>query len=525
MPSPRPMSLLTLLLSASLATGVAAGADWTEQELATAAALRDAALAGTAAYERVSSLVTDVGPRFAGSAGDAAAVRWALNTLGTLGYSRVHTQDVLVPRWVRGTTEVRIVGPAPRALVAVALGGSVGTAEEGLEAQVIEAPSLEALKGLAPASISGKIVFINERMERTRDISGYESAVRKRTQGPSVAGDLGAIALVIRSAGTSAERIAHTGSLNYRVDAPRIPAFALSNPDADLLERQIATGKPVRLWLRSTARELPPAWSANVIGEIPGTTRADEIVLLGAHLDSWDIAPGALDDAAGIAIVTEAARLISTLEARPARTIRVVLFANEEFGLSGAREYATTLGEEAARHVIAMEADLGAGPLWALQSQVAPEALDAIEALRSILQPLGLEAGGNTAEGGADLGPLRALGVPVIEFASDARAYFDVHHTVNDTLAKVDRKTLDQSVAAYAVAAYLAATKQGDYGRLTPQPATPQTGTAQPEGEAKTPQPDAKPDSESAQPDSASTSGTGARTTSSEPPQENTQED
>ncbi len=439
---------------------------WTRQDLAAAAALRDRALSGTAAYEHLSSLVTEVGPRFAGSPGDAAAVRWAVGKLGSLGFSRVHTQDVLVPRWIRGTDEVTILGPAPQPLVAVTLGGSIGTDEHGVEGQVLEVATLDELNALPAASVAGKIVFINERMERTRDTSGYGNAVRKRVQGPSDAGHLGAVGLLIRSVGTSDERIAHTGGLRYRVDAPRIPAFALSNPDADLLSRQVKADKPVRVRLKSTARELPPTWSANVIAEIPGGERADEIVLLGAHLDSWDITPGALDDAAGVAIVTEAARLISKLEQPPARTIRVVLFANEEFGLSGAREYARLLGEEADRHVLAMEADLGAGPVWSIGSQVAPEALDAIDVIRDALLPLELEAGGNTESGGADLSPLLPLGVPVLALKHDARPYFDVHHTSNDTLAKVEQKALDQTVAAYAVAAYLAATKQGDFGRL-----------------------------------------------------------
>jgi Zn-dependent M28 family amino/carboxypeptidase len=286
-------------------------------------------------------------------------------------------------------------------------------------------------------------------------------------QGPSAAAKLGALALVIRSAGTSDDRVAHTGALNYAIDAPRIPAFALSNPDADLLARRVSTDKQVRLRLKSTARELPATWSANVIGEIPGRERSEEIVLLGAHLDSWDLGHGALDDGAGVAIVIEAARLISRLERKPARTIRVVLFANEEFGLSGAREYAKHLGDEASRHVLAMEADVGQGPVWRIRSQVAPEALPAVAAMQEVLQPLNVELGSNDASGGADIGPLRTMGIPVLDLSLDASSYFDVHHTVNDTLLKVDPKILDQSVAAYAAAAYLAATKQGDFGRLT----------------------------------------------------------
>lgn len=442
-------------------------ADWTDQDLTTASALRQRALSSNAAYEYASSLTTEVGPRFAGSTGDAAAVRWALNKLGSLGFSRVRTQDVLVPRWVRGSAEVSILSPTAQQLEAVALGGSIGTTEEGIEAPVVEVASLDALNAIPSAAVAGKIVFINERMPRSRDASGYSVTVRNRSEGASTAADRGALAVVIRSVGTSSERVAHTGRVNYRVDAPRIPAFAISNPDADQLARVVKLGKPVRLRLKSTARELPSTWSANVIGELPGRSRPQEIVLLGAHLDSWDIGHGALDDAAGIAIVIEAARLISKLDRQPARTIRVVLFANEEFGLSGANEYAKLVGADAQRHVIAMEADLGAGPVWRLQSQVAPEHTAAIATMREALAPLEIELGGNTAQGGADLRPLRALGVPILELSHDATAYFDVHHTINDTLAKIDTKALSQSVAAYAVAAYLAATKQGDFGRLS----------------------------------------------------------
>jgi carboxypeptidase Q len=456
----------TLALCAVLAPALAAGADWSEQQLATAGALRDRALSGTSAYEHVTSLVTEVGPRPAGSSGDVACVRWALNKLGSLGFSQVRSQDVLVPRWVRGHAEVTLAGPNSQSLVAVALGGSVGTSEEGIEAQVVEVASLDALNALPATAVGGKIVFINQRMERTRDGAGYGATVRNRTEGPSAAGHLGAAALLIRSVGTSDQRYGHTGSLNYRLDAPRIPALALSNPDADQLARWLKPGKPVRVRVKSTARELPSAWSANVIGEIPGSERPNEVVLLGAHLDSWDLGQGAIDDGAGVAIVIEAARLIGRLERKPARTVRVVLFANEEFGLSGAKEYARLVGDESARHVLAVEADLGAGAVWRIQSKVAPEAVPAVDAIREALKPLALEAGNNEARGGSDLRPLHSLGVPILDLSQDATNYFDVHHTANDTLVQIDPKTLNQVVAAYAVTAYLAASKNGNFGRV-----------------------------------------------------------
>lgn len=441
-------------------------AEWSEQDLTTAAALRDRAMAGTQAFEHVSSLVTEVGPRFAGSPGDAAAVLWARAKLTSLGFSQVRTQDVLVPRWVRGTAEVSIVAPFPQALVATALGGSIGTGDEGIEASVLEVASLEALSALDPGSVRGKIVFIDQRMPRTRDTAGYASTVPIRSQGASIAANLGAAALLIRSVGTSPDRIAHTGRVVYRPDAPRIPAFALSNPDADVLARQLKSTQPVRVHLHSTARDLPPVWSANVIGEIPGADRAGEIVLLAAHLDSWDVGYGAVDDGAGVAIVTEAARLIASIGRKPSRTIRVVLFANEEFGLSGAREYARLAGDELGRHVLAVEADLGQGPVWRLETRVAPERTADLTPMFGVLEPLQVEAGGNNASGGSDIRALRDAGVPVLDLALDATGYFDIHHTTNDTLSKIDPKILDQSVAAFAATAWLAATKQGDFGRL-----------------------------------------------------------
>lgn len=457
-----------LLLASSALSAEGTLGDWSEADLKAAAALRDHARSGTRAYEHVKSLVTEVGPRSAGSAGDEAAVRWALAKLAKLGFSKVRSQDVLVPHWERGTAQARIVAPYPQTLVATSLGGAIGTPEIGIEAPVLRAVSLDSLTTQSASTVRGKIVFIDQRMERTRDASGYGDAVKVRVQGASAAADLGALGVVIRSIGTSDDRVAHTGSLVYSTDAPRIPAFALSHPDADVLAQQLESGKAVRLRLYSTARELPPAWSANVIGEIPGRDRPEEIVLLAAHLDSWDTGQGAIDDGAGVAIVMEAARLIGRLDRPPSRTIRVVLFANEERGTSGAKEYARLVADEVGKHVLAMEADLGAGPAWRLQSDVASQAAPAIAAIVKVLEPLQIESSDEPAEGGADIGPLRQAGVPVIDLALDATNYFDVHHTVNDTLAKIDAKTLDQSVAAFAVAAYLAATKQGDFGRVTP---------------------------------------------------------
>lgn len=440
-------------------------------DVAAAGKLRDRALQGTQAWETVASLTTEIGPRLAGSEGDRAAVAWALDHLKAAGLSNVRAQDVMVPQWVRGSIAVSIVEPWPQALVAAALGGSVGTPEEGIEADVVQVPDIDALRALTRGQVEGRIVFINKRMDRGRDGRGYGQAVPGRTQGANAAAQLGARAIVIRSIGTAADRFAHTGTVGYRVDTPRIPAVALANPDADLLERQIAAGKPVRLSLKLSARDLPQVRSANVIGELPGSGAPEEIVLLAAHLDSWDLGTGALDDGAGVAIVIEAVRQIREAKLTPRRTLRVVLFANEEFGLSGANVYADQTPDDLAHHVLAMEADLGAGRVWRLDSRVDDGALPALQAIAGVLKPLGVERGGNSADGGADIGPLRRQGVPVLTLQHDATHYFDHHHTANDTLDKVDRKTIDQAVAAYATAAYLAANAKGDFGRLPPQPA------------------------------------------------------
>jgi hypothetical protein len=442
-----------------------------DADLAIAAQIRDRALDGTSAWDTVASLTSEVGPRFAGSPGDRAAVAWAVDKLKQLGFQNVRTQDVTVPQWVRGTLEVAITAPYPQPLTAVSLGGSIGTAQGAIAAEVVQVADIEALRARPRSEVEGRIVYIARRTARARDGGEYKAAASGRTQGASAAAKLGARAIVIRSIGTSSERFGHTGTVKYVADVPRIPAVALANPDADLLERQLALGRPTTLEIRSTARDLPPMRSANVIGELPGSGAPDEIVLLGAHLDSWDLGPGALDDAAGVAIVTEAVRLIREMQIKPRRTLRVVLFADEEFVQSGANAYAGQPVAEIERHVVAMEADLGAGPVWRFDHRVAEEALPGMGAFMRVLEPLGIRRGSSTADGGTDIAPLRRLGVPVISFQHDASRYFDYHHTANDTLDKVDREALDQTVAAYASTAFLAANAGGDFGRLPPTPA------------------------------------------------------
>jgi len=429
------------------------------EHLAAAARLRDRTLASNAAFEIAASLTTEVGPRLAGTQGDRAAVAWAERKLRSLNFRNVRRQEVIVPQWVRGEARAEIVAPFPQPLVSVALGGSVGTPDGGITAEVLQVADVAALNALPRERVAGRIVFFSKRMAPSRDGSTYAQTVSARREGPSTAAAAGAVAVVIRSVGTSNTRLPHTGSIRYRIDAPRIPAVGVSNPDADLLERQLAAGGPaVSMRVLVTARDLPQVRSANVIGEIPGSDLADQLVLLGAHLDSWDLGTGALD-AAGVAIVIAAAKAIVEAGVAPRRTIRVVLFANEEFGLSGADTYAREAAEsgELARHAVAMEADLGAGPVWRLASRMREEALP------QVAQIHGIELGGNDSMGGSDIGPLRRAGVPLLSPSLDATTYFDFHHTANDTLDKIDPRALAQSTAAFAVTAFLAA-QADDWG-------------------------------------------------------------
>jgi Zn-dependent M28 family amino/carboxypeptidase len=434
--------------------------------LAEARTLRERALADDTAYELIRSLTTEVGPRLAGSPGDARAVAWSVAKLQALGFSNVRAEPVTVPRWIRGEARAEITAPWPQTLAVAALGGSIGTPAEGIEAEVVPVGTLEELKAQLRERIAGRIVFFTARMERSRDGSGYGKTVPPRGTGAAEAAKLGAVAMVMRSSGTSISRTPHTGAQRYADGTPSIPALALSNPDADMLEQQLASGQPVRLKLTNTSRWDGETQSANVIGEIRGSSHKDEVIVLGAHLDSWDLGTGAHDDGTGVGIITAAARLIAESKLRPKRTIRVVFFTNEEFGLSGAKAYAAAYRDQVGRHVLGLESDLGAFQPYGLKARVAPERLPLVRTIQSVLEPLGVAYLGTEAEGGADLGQLRPLGVPVMDLETDAAPYFDLHHTANDTFDKVDPQLVRLNVAAYAVIAYLAAQAEGGFGRL-----------------------------------------------------------
>jgi hypothetical protein len=396
------------------------------------------------------------------------AVAWALATLNAQGFTNVHAEKVMVPAWTRGVETGEITAPYRQPLALTALGESVATPEGGLEAEVVEADSLEALDAKGADSVRGKIVFFNKRMERGSEMRGYGYAVDVRTKGAANAAKLGAAGVLIRSIGTDHNRLPHTGAVDYAADLPKIPAAALAIPDAELLERLIAQGKPVRVKFTLTCRDRPEAESANVIGEIRGSRKPDEIVLLGAHRDSWDLGTGAIDDAAGCGIVIEAARLIGLLPKHPARTVRVCLYANEENGLAGGKAYFKAHEAELAKHAAGLESDSGTDRPVGFAWTAGPSAEPFVKELAEILDPLGagaLSPGG----GGADVGLLKIAGVPMFAVRQDSSRYFDYHHTANDTFDKIDPEGLDRNVAAVAAFAYCAASVPELLERIPPE--------------------------------------------------------
>jgi Zn-dependent M28 family amino/carboxypeptidase len=424
-------------------------------------------LGGQGAASVVESLTTEVGPRLAGSPGDKLAVAWALRAMRERGLVNVRAEPVKVPVWERGVETASILGAVPRPLAISALGWSGATPPRGIEAELVRFDSMDALTSADPKIVAGKIVFLDVKMRETAETTGYGAAVAARWRGPMDAAKKGAVAVVIRSISADSSRVPHTGNMRREKDVrSALPAAALSNADADLLERTLTAHGGVRLALRLGPRWLPDAESANVVGEIPGREIPGEIVLLAAHLDSWDLAEGALDDGAGCGIVLEAGRALAALPTRPRRTVRVVLFAAEENSLAGGKQYAKVHAAELGAHVAGLEADFGTGKVVHVKLKGAPEARSRFAPVAQMLGPLGVTAPDEVAWGGADLSPLHALGVPVVDLAQEPVRYFDAHHSANDTFARIDPATLSQATAAFATATWGLAEMSGDLGRI-----------------------------------------------------------
>jgi carboxypeptidase Q len=433
----------------------------------TAGRIVGAALVESRVWDKLVYLTDRIGHRLSGSEALERAVRWTAAEMERDGLERVWTEKVMVPHWVRGHATAEIVAPIERPMVPLALGGSVGTPKGGITAAVIEVASFEELEAEA-GSVAGKIVLYNRAIEAGwGNENGYGAVVPLRGSGASRAATLGAVAMLIRSLGTADFRLPHTGALHYDKEAPKIPAAAIAAEDAELLHRLLESGDEVRVHLDLGSRTLDDAESANVLAELPGREKPEEIVLIGAHLDSWDVGDGAHDDGAGCAVVMETMRLLNRLDHAPRRTIRAVLFTNEENGLRGGKDYAERHGDEI--HVAAIEMDSGGfRPLG-----FGVTAGDGgVEWLREITRPLRGVGADRVFDGGggADIGPLRRdFGVPVIGQRVEGSRYFDYHHSAADTLDKVDRGDLERNVAAMAVLAYGLAEAEGTLPRLEPK--------------------------------------------------------
>lgn len=429
--------------------------------------LQKAALASDLAYDIVEGLTTEIGPRLAGSDAEAKARDWAVAMLRRNGFQNVRIEPFTIPYWERKVERATIITANSRQnLVVVALGGSPAA---DVEAEVVRFASMATLNAASPETLRGKIVFIDEPTVRTQDGAGYGAGVGKRARCGTVAHAKGAAACIIRSVGTHSHRFAHQGSTLQPRDATAAPSAAVSPPDADQLTRLIARG-PVRLKLEIAVETRTDAPSGNVIGEIVGRERPDEIIVIGGHLDSWDQGTGAIDDGAGVAITTAAAKLIRDLPRRPRRTIRVVLFGAEETGIHGGIAYARQHAAAMDKHIVAAESDFGAREIYRLRTRFGEGALPYARAMQGALAPLRINGGDNTSGGGPDLGPMRAVGVPMVELSQNGWDYFDYHHTPDDTLDKIDRVELRQNVAAYATFAYLAAEMDWDFRKPAEAP-------------------------------------------------------
>ena len=468
MPFPR-RTLLAIALNMAAFNACAGAGVLDKRTLTDAQTLAAAAEHGNDAYAIVESLTTEIGPRLAGSPAFDRAVLWAQAKFKALGYDKVYLEPVSFSVWERRHESAQVLSPFPQKLVITALGGSKGTGGKPLDAEVVEFATLDALKAAPPASLTGKIAYISNRMQRFKDGRGYGPAVAARS-GAADAASKGALALVIRSIGTDSDRLPHTGMVHDAAPAgTSIPTAALSNPDADLLSNMIRRGKPVSLRLDIDAGMTGKTKTAyNVIGEIRGRSLPNEVVVIGGHLDSWDLGTGAIDDGAGVAITMAAGAMIGRLHQAPRRTVRVIAFCNEEQGLYGGTAYAETHKAELDAQQLGAESDFGAGRIYSFRSGAAAQAQPVLDQIGQLLAPLGIVYEKSKGEPGPDIGPFAAVGMPWAELAQDGTDYFDYHHTANDTLDKIEAKALDQQVAAYAVMAYVAADAPVDFGRSPP---------------------------------------------------------
>ncbi|HFA51259.1 MAG TPA: peptidase M28 family protein [Bacteroidetes bacterium] len=422
--------------------------------------IHDAALTQGQCYPWLHHLTKEIGARLSGSPQAAAAVEYGKQTLGTLGLDSVWLQPVMVPHWVRGEKEVvRIAASAMGSveLNALALGNSVGTSKNGIAAQVVEVQNFDDLKNLGSA-IEGKIVFFNRPFDATQinTFAAYGGAVNQRGNGPSEAAKYGAVAVLVRSMASNLDDIPHTGGLRYKEGVEKIPAVAISTNDAELLSGLLKQGA-VKVFIKTSCRMLEDKLSYNVIGEIRGSEKPEEIILVGGHLDSWDVGEGAHDDGAGVVQSMEVLHLLKKMDYRPKRTIRCVLFMNEENGLRGGREYGKEAERKGEFHLAAIESDRGGftprGFTVTGDKEVFAAKFPLLRPWLDLLEPYGLRI--KKGGGGADISPLKKQKTLLFGFEPDPQRYFNYHHTNADVFETVDKRELELGAAAITSLVFL----------------------------------------------------------------------
>jgi carboxypeptidase Q len=437
-----------------------AGASIADRYRAPAARIIAAAIADRGAYAKLQQLTDHIGHRLSGSPELDRAIAWAVQTMKDDGHD-VHTEKAMVPHWVRGPEDAAIIQPVSRPLHVLGLGGSVSTGRGGITAPIVVVKDWDELEAKKEA-VKGAIVVYNAPMPAWTEEkgSGYGQTVEYRTRGPSRAAKLGAVATLVRSVTAHSLDTPHTGAMHYEDGIAKVPAGALTVEDTLLLARLAAEG-PVRIHLHLESQQLPDAPSANVIGELRGKQRPDEVVVISGHLDSWDVGAGAHDDGAGVATCMQTITVLKRLGLVPRRTIRVVLWTNEENGTKGAKAYAAEHEAELAKHVLALETDSGGFTPRGFDVSVKDPAAQArvrerIADIATLLKGIGVRRVVD-GHGGADIGHLGPGGVPLVGLDVEGRTYFDIHHTQADTLDKVDPAQLAADVAAVAVLAYVVA--------------------------------------------------------------------
>lgn len=447
-----------LLIVFFLLSGFFAQSQTTDKDLIKE--IYDQALKNGKSYPMLYDLCTKVGPRLSGSPGAAAAVEWGRHTMDDFGFDSVWLQPMMVPHWVRGQQEVgRVINSkkmGSKDVTVVALGGSIGSGPSGLAAGIIEVKSFDELKQQGQKNIQGKIVFFNRPMDATKinTFAAYGGAVDQRANGASEAAKLGAVAVVVRSMGLNNESYAHTGGVRYAPMVRQIPAVAISTQHADLLSKLLKDDRDLQFYLETHCENLEEAPSFNVVGEIKGGEYKDEIILVGGHLDSWDLGQGAHDDGAGCVQAIEVLRLFKMMGYKPKRTIRAVLYMNEENGLRGGQKYAELAKANRENHIAAIESDRGGFAPRGFTMTATDPVKAKIRSWKNLLEPYDLWDFSQEG-GGADIGPLGPLGTTLIGYLPDSQRYFNVHHTQEDTIDKVDKRELELGSASMAALVFL----------------------------------------------------------------------